>query len=155
MKKKKTIKKKRNIKDDYKFTWLETWFLEKLEYKPNMVLEVYLIKGKKKPLEEVVVGKVSLGQAHPVVWDSRHRVVMRFFQPLTFQRLDESFAFEKDGVFTGERYRLYSKSEYLNYYSKVTFGIVDQPIRHYSMACADDIIDVLTTEPPEIEKIQR
>lgn len=110
-----------------------------------------LIGGKKDPPEELIMGKVNLGLASPVVWDSSKRVVIRFFQPLTFQRLDESFAAEKGGIYTGERFSIYTDSEYLHYYSRVTFGVVDSPIKHYSFSCADDIIDVLSTEPPEIK----
>jgi hypothetical protein len=140
-----------SVKEQDKFSWDETWFLEKLEFKSNMILEVYLVGGRREPMEELVVGNISLGQAYPIVRDESKRAVFRFIQPLTFQRLDESFAAEKGGTYTGQRYCIYSDSEYLRYFSKVTFGIVDEPIVHYSITCADDIIDVLSTAPPEIE----
>lgn len=132
------MKKESNpVEHHYKFNWVETWFLERLEYKANQVLEIYLIGGKKEPPEDLIVGKINLGEAYPVVWDPSKRVIIRFFQPLTFQRLDESFAAEKGGIYTGERFRIYSGSEYLHYYTRVTLGIVD----------------VLSIDPPEIEKI--
>lgn len=147
MKKKKSAQKQ----ECPQFRWAETWFLEKLKYKASQVLEIHLIGGKMEPPEDVTIGKVNLGPAFPVVWDTSNKVVIHFFQPLAFQRLDESFAAEKGGTYTGERFRIYTDSEYLQYYSKVTFGLVELPIQHYSFVCADDIIDILSTEPPEME----
>lgn len=151
------MKKKEGIQEQqhHKFSWEETWFLEKLEYKASQVLKIHLIGGKKEPPENLIIGKVNLGRASPVVWDSSKRVVIHFFQPLAFQRLDESFAAEKGGTYTGERFRIYTDSEYLHYYSKVTFDLVDSPIQHYSLTCADDIIDILSCDPPEIKDISK
>lgn len=137
------------------FNWAGTLFLEKLEYKANMVLEIHLVAGKTEPLEDLFVGKVNLGPVHPVVWNPSKKVIVRFFQPLAFQRLDESFADEKgeDYMGRGERFGTYADSEYLRYYTKVTFGIVDEPIHHYCLTCSDDIISILSTEEPEIEYV--
>ncbi|HEY8270949.1 MAG TPA: hypothetical protein VIG33_08670 [Pseudobdellovibrionaceae bacterium] len=148
--KKESSKKTQN----HKFNWEETWFLEKLEYKASMILELHIVGAKKEPPEDLIIDNVNLGQAYPLVWDTSKKVVVRFFQPLAFQRLDESFGAENGGTYTGERFKIYSDSEYLRYYSKVAFGIVDKPIQHYSFTCSDDIIDILSTEGPEIENIQ-
>ena len=143
--------KKTKAKKQHQFTWAEYWFLEKLEHKANMVLEIHLVGGKKEPATDLVVANVNLGPAHPIVWDPKKKAVIRFYQPLTFQRLDESYAAEKSKSSTGERFCIYTDSEYLRYFSKVSYGIVDAPIHHYSFTCSDDIIDILSCEPPAIE----
>ena len=134
----------------HQFTWKETWFLDRLKFGKKMILEIHLVGGKKGTPEEVLVRNINLGVATPILRDPSKRAIIRFFRPLTFQRLDESFAAEKGGIYTGERFCVYTKSAYLDYFSKVSYGIVDSPILHYCMTCADDIIDVLSCDPPEI-----
>ena len=146
-------KEKHKESSNNQFNWTETLFLEKLEYKANMVLEIHLVAGKQEPPEDLFVGKVNLGPVSPVVWDSSRKAIIRFFQPLAFQRLDESFATEKGEAYIGERFGTYADSEYLRYYTKVIFGIVDEPIHHYCLTCSDDIISILSAEEPEIEYV--
>ncbi|MBC7458784.1 MAG: hypothetical protein H7235_10925 [Bdellovibrionaceae bacterium] len=133
------------------FSWKETWFLEKLFFDEEMVLEIHVIKGQKEPATELVVAGVDLGPVFPVVRDYSKKVIIRFKYPLTFQRLDESFAAEKGGTYTGQRFCIYTESEYLQYFEKVRYGgLINKPIQHYCLTCADDIIDILSCEPPEI-----
>lgn len=148
------MKKERN-KTSHKnqFSWKEMLFLEKLEYQANMVLEIHLVGSKTEPPEDLFVGKVNLGPVNPVIRDNSKKVIVRFFQPLAFQRLDESFATEKGEAYIGERFGTYADSEYLRYYDKVTYGIVDEPIHHYCFTLSDDIISILSTEEPEIEYV--
>jgi hypothetical protein len=146
--------KKEEIKDtiqNIRFSCDEFLILEKLEYSSNMILEIQLVSGSTGPSENLIIGDIDLGQVKSVVRDPTRKTIIRFFQPLTFQRIDESFAAEKNGIYTGERFRVYSDSEYLHYYSKISFGIIDKPINHYSIICSDDIIHILSVDDPEIE----
>lgn len=100
---------KEKAKDQqHQFTWKETWFLDKLKFGRKMILEIHLVGGKKESPEDLYVGKVNIGPAVPVVPDSSRRAVIRFFQPLSFVRLDESFAAEKGSEYTGERFGIYT-----------------------------------------------
>lgn len=50
--------KKRELTQEqqyHKFSWAETWFLEKLEFKANIVLEIHLTCGKKTTPENLKV----------------------------------------------------------------------------------------------------
>ncbi len=143
--------KKEQINEQYKLSWDETWFLEKLVFDEKMILEIHLILGQEESATDLLVANVNLGPAFPVVRDPSKKVIIRFFQPLTFQRLDESFASEKGGIHTGQRFSIYTESEYLRYFEKVSFGLIEKPIQHYCLTCADDIIDILSCDPPEIQ----
>lgn len=144
--------KNKNTSND-QFNWAGTLFLEKIEYKASMILEIHLVEGKAEPPGDLFVGKVNLGPVSRIVWDPSKKVIVRFFQPLAFQRLDESFADEKGEAYIGKGMGTFGDSEYLLYYSKVTYGIVDEPIHHFCITCADDTISVLSTEEPEIEYV--
>ena len=156
MKTKEVTKKKIQNKTKYSFTIDDYWQVEKLELKKNMTLEILLVSKKTGDIpEDVFVGKTNIGPAYPLYLDYSKKILVRFYQPLAFQRLDESFATEKGARWTGEvRFRTFTESEYLKYFSKVSYGIVDKPILHYCISCSDDIVSVLTTDPPEIIPIK-
>jgi hypothetical protein len=138
------------IKNKYTFDWSETWFLDTLNFDDSMNLEICLIGGKKEPVENLFVADINLGPVCPIFRDPKKRVIFRFIQPIAFQRLDESHASERGGSYTGQRFAIYNDSEYLRYFAKVSFGITDESIKHYCFTCADDIVDVLSSHPPEI-----
>jgi len=72
--------------------------------------------------------------------------------------LNESFASASDDeLFEGRRFRIYSKSAFLDYMSRATFASEEfpGPTRHYCVACEDQIVQVLSVEPPAIEKLNR
>jgi hypothetical protein len=149
-KKEPTKDKKIKGKPKYPFSRKETWFVEKIVYKKNMILEIELVGSKIGTPEKIRFQSIDLGIGTPVLRDTSKHVLLRFYQPLAFQRLDESFAMEK-GKFSGDVLRKYSESEYLKYYSKVKFYSRDEPILHYCLVCSDDIINILTNDEPEIE----
>jgi len=115
-KKEPTKDKKIKGKPKYPFSRKETWFVEKIVYKKNMILEIELVGSKIGTPEKIRFQSIDLGIGTPVLRDTSKHVLLRFYQPLAFQRLDESFAMEK-GKFSGDVLRKYSESEYLKYYS--------------------------------------
>jgi len=71
--------------------------------------------------------------------------------------LNESFASVSDEEqFEGQRLRIYSKSRFIDYMSRASFACVEHPgpTSHYSVACEDHIVDVLSVSAPAVRRIQ-
>lgn len=149
-------KRKDNSKEDYiSFPPSETLFLEKMDYNPNkMVLDLYVVKGKKGTPEMVNIGGTEIGPATPIHPDPSEQIRVRFYQPYLFQRMDESFATEhrhNKWPYVGDRLCHFIDSAYLRYYYEVSYGIEDDSVFHFCLICADDIVSVIASDPPEIE----
>lgn len=71
--------------------------------------------------------------------------------------LNESFAFPPNGeeVFTGKRFRVYSKSRFRQYVSRSTFATdgYPGPMQHYEVCCEDHIVNVISTSVPLANKL--
>jgi len=57
-----------------------------------------------------------------------------------------------DEVYTGNLFRVYAKSHFLDHLARDTGGHVE-PIQHYKLICENHIIDVASYSPPEIRLI--
>ncbi len=71
--------------------------------------------------------------------------------------LNESFASVDDAEqFEGKRFRVYSKSHFLDYMSQATFACKEHPgpTQHYSVACEDHIIEVLSVAAPTLTRVR-
>lgn len=55
---------------------------------------------------------------------------------------------------TGHKFRLYSRSHYLDFVEAATIASNDYPgpMRHYGIICEDHIIDVVSVNEPDIEQ---
>jgi len=71
--------------------------------------------------------------------------------------LNESYATPSDEESgEGNRFRIYSKSRFLQFMSAATFACDDYPgpMRHYCVGCEDQILHVLSVDPPTVRKVQ-
>jgi len=59
----------------------------------------------------------------------------------------------KDEIFTGRFFRVYEKSHLLDHIARDT-GAHFKPFQHYKIICLNHLIDVVSTEVPELEVIQ-
>lgn len=60
---------------------------------------------------------------------------------------------DKYGICEGKRFRIYSKSRFLDFVKLSTFAEVlfpDEPIIHYQIPCLNHIIDITSFEEPKI-----
>ena len=136
------------------------WFLEKLDFKEaHLMLEV----------TEGIVASVSqdvsiddtgtIEGARPIeVTDRSRRIRIEFSNVLTYQVTDESYAKPASGKMEEVAGRIlcqHTGSEYLKYVQQNSLikHLVDDPVQHYSLNLADDIIDVITTTKPSIELV--
>jgi len=90
------------------------------------------------------INSTSKSGAYKVVFDSY----------VCYKVLNESYSSPSHPheVFTGNLFRIYTKSDYLDQISIDTCACdgYPGPLRHYCLICADHIIDVVTDQPPEI-----
>jgi hypothetical protein len=55
----------------------------------------------------------------------------------------------EDEVYTGNLFRIYTKSHFLRYLSSET-GPHFKPIVHYKLVCENHLVDVASTSPPDV-----
>ena len=92
------------------------------------------------------------------VTDRSRRIRIGFSNVLTYQVTDESYAQPASGKIEEVAGRIlcqHTGSEYLEYVQQNSLikHLVDDPVQHYSLNLADDIIDVITTANPSVDLI--
>ena len=92
------------------------------------------------------------------VTDRGRRIRIEFSNVLTYQVTDESYAQPASGKIEEVAGRIlcqHTGSEYLEYVQQNSLikHLVDDPLQHYSLNLADDIIDVITTANPSVDLI--
>lgn len=71
--------------------------------------------------------------------------------------LNESYADgSSEEYYEGTRFRLYTRSRFIEYMSRATFASDEYPgpARHYCVACEDHIVHVLSVEAPTVRRLR-
>jgi hypothetical protein len=71
--------------------------------------------------------------------------------------LNESYAAVDDAEqYEGIRFRIYSKSHFIDYMALESFASDDYPgpTQHYCVACEDHIVNVLSVEVPAVQRLR-
>ena len=138
----------------------EWWFLERLEY-GGALLIVEVAEGiVSSSAEDVTIDEgLSIEGASPIeITEKSKHVRIQFPHVLAHQITDESYCAPEAGStkeIGGRILCQHTDSAYLEYVIKNSLidDLVDDPVCHYSLNLADDIIDVITTANPSIELI--
>ena len=88
------------------------------------------------------------------ITNQSRRIQITFSNVLAYQLTDESYwASEYHDGITKNTLSMHNDSEYLQYVMKnsIIKECVDDPVKHYSLGLADDIIDVITTSEPSLK----
>jgi hypothetical protein len=131
--------------------------IEELDYNG---LRVVIIEGRPAgPAPPLRVGdaQISGGTRIAVTGESRAFEIV-WQQYVAYSVLNESFA-APDGEgeqYDGKRFRVYSKSRFIEYVSRASFASDEYPgpTVHYRVACEDHVIDVIATRPPAIGRLR-
>ena len=136
----------------------DCWFLNDLRYAGGE-LRVKFSQGMISPIpQDVAIDPgVAVHDAREIsITPESPRLRIYFSNVLTYQVTDDSYGFgePQEGVqktFLSE----HTASSYLTYVMKHTIiqETIDQDPVHYSLALADDVIDVITAHPPNIQKL--
>ena len=72
--------------------------------------------------------------------------------------LNECYASgDKSEKFTGTHFRVYSKSNFLDYIQAATLASEDYPgkFTHYEIACLDHVVEIVSVDEPKIRILRR
>jgi len=107
--------------------------------------------------ETLVIGDAEIPDVRPievtavsrhfeVVWDSYISYAVRNESYCTWDREEE---------WSGNAFRVYSKSKFLDFIAGGTFARADYPgpFVHYEILCSDHIIDVASEHPPTVRRV--
>ena len=135
----------------------EWWFLERLDY-AGALLVVEVAEGitSSVPEDVSIDAAGTIRDARPIeVTDQSRRLRIRFSNVLAYQVTDESYAVPASGKIEevgGQILCRHIGSEYLEHVQQNSLikHLVDDPVHHYRLNLADDIIDVITTAKPSV-----
>ena len=109
--------------------------------------------------ETIEVGAAKITDVHPIVWDETSRAYeITFPNYVAYAVVNESFAnVDKYEEYTGQFFRIYSKSHFLDYVGVATFASDDYPGKstHYEIPCLDHIVEVICVGEPRIRDLTR
>ncbi len=134
------------------------WFLGNLNYVDallNLEIAEGIVSSSNKDIKIDDLGTIE--DCSPIeITDQSRRVQIKFSRVLAYQLTDESYGASEnyDGI-TKNILCMHNNSEYLQYVMKKSIikECVDNPVKHYSLILADDIIDVITTSEPSLKLI--
>ncbi len=134
------------------------WFLGNLNYVDallNLEIAEGIVSSSNKDIKIDDLGTIE--DCSPIeITDQSRRVQIKFSNVLAYQVTDESYwASENQDVITKNILCMHNNSEYLQYVmeNSIIKECVDNPVKHYSLTLADDIIDVITTSEPLLKLI--
>ena len=138
----------------------EWWFLERLHYE-GALLEVDIAEGIISAVsEDVPLDKgLSIEGVSPIeITEKSKHVRIQFPHVLAHQITDESYCAPEVGStkeIGGRILCQHTDSAYLEFVIKNSLidDLVDDPVCHYSLNLADDIIDVITTTKPSVKLV--
>ena len=120
-------------------------------------LEFELTIGKLSDIEEPIIWNgVDLGIGKSIYYDDKSdKYKVTFDSYICYSVINESFDNLYEKEFTGNKARIYSDSNLLNYIKEDTIATFDYPgeYKHYSLIAEDHIINVVSTIEPAIEKV--
>ena len=88
------------------------------------------------------------------VTDQSARYEIIFDDYIAYAITNESYAGNIEEEYEGKLARIYTRSAFLNYVSQGTTATSDYPgpFKHYGFCCLNQIIDIVSEEPPVIKK---
>ena len=108
------------------------------------------LTSKEEPIEAL---RKILNDSKPIkVTDNSAHYEIVFDDYIAYAVTNECYAEHDKEVYDGILARIYSKSAFLDYVSQGTFATFDYPgpFKHYGFCCLNQIIDVVSEQPPEI-----
>ncbi len=89
-----------------------------------------------------------------VTEESAHYEII-FDDYIAYAVTNESYAGNIEEKYEGRLARIYTESAFLNYISQGTFATPDYPgpFKHYGFCCLNQIIDIVSEEPPVINRM--
>lgn len=135
-------------------------FLIDLREGPRNSLHVQVAEGRPAgPPKSIKVAGTEISDCTAIEITDDSRVFEIIWKSYVgYSVLNESYATpsaEERGE--GNRFRIYSKSRFIQHMSDATFAGDDYPgpTRHYFVGCEDQILHVLSVDPPTVRRMHR
>jgi hypothetical protein len=130
---------------------------ELLEPKEN-TLEFELTIGKVSDYpENIIIGDVNIGSGRSISFDGKcQRFKVVFENYIGYAVINESYETLGGECFSGNRIRIYSDSNFLNYIKLDTFATSDFPgtFKHFAFISQRHIINIASQNEPNINRLQ-
>lgn len=107
--------------------------------------------------ENIIVCDVNIGLSRGISFDGKcQRYKIVFENYIGYAVINESYETLGGESFSGNRIRIYSDSNFLNYIKLDTFATSDFPgtFKHYAFISARHIINIVSQSEPKINKVQ-
>ena len=136
------------------FEQSDYWFLKSFKIEGNQ-LTIDIAEGitSANTKDVRIDNNFEIQDCSPIEVNEKSRTIsVIFHKVLAHQLTDESYSAPEGGETEGNVLCLHKESSYLKYVkdNSLVYQLINEPVFHYSISLADDIIDVITTEKPEL-----
>lgn len=131
-------------------------FLTKIFEPDENSLEFELTMGSiSEKTENLIINSKNIGPSQRIYYDNNSEVFkVTFDNYIAYSVINESYETLRGSQYIGEKIRIYSKSNFLDYIKVDTFATNDFPgeFKHYAFISQRHIVNVVSTIEPKIEK---
>ena len=107
--------------------------------------------------ETLTIGNTEISDIRPVeVTDASKWFEVVWDTYISYSVRNESFcSWDKAEEWSGNSFRTYTKSKFLDFVSTGTFASNDYPgpFVHYEIVCSDHVVDVASEHPPTVRRV--
>ena len=107
--------------------------------------------------ETLTIGNTEISDIRPVeVTDASKWFEVVWDTYISYSVRNESFcSWDKAEEWSGNAFRTYTKSKFLDFVSTGTFASNDYPgpFVHYEIVCSDHVVDVASEHPPTVRRV--
>jgi len=133
-------------------------FLAEIEERDNNGLRLVVREGRPvgEPEALLVGGTVISGATRIDVTEASAAFELVWKRYVAYSVMNESFAAVDDEErYTGNRFRLYSRSNFIDYVSRASFACKEYPwpTQHVAVICESHVIDVIAEMTPVVQRI--
>jgi hypothetical protein len=123
---------------------------EPIENALKIIVHPAMYDTEKKP---VMVGDIQLTMAREFWADTSKSTQIEFYTYIGYSvRNEMNCPHDAEEEYIGNRFRIYSRSKYLDFIKASTFIFPDQieKIKHYGIYCENHLIDIISADEPKI-----
>ncbi|HEY8560759.1 MAG TPA: hypothetical protein VIL74_10330 [Pyrinomonadaceae bacterium] len=103
---------------------------------------------------DLLIGETTVSGFRDIVSDETCYAYEIIFESyIAYSVLNESFAcVDESEIYSGNLFRVYSKSNFLEYLKSATFASKDYPgeFKHYEIAALNHIVEIASVDAPQI-----
>lgn len=107
---------------------------------------------------DLKIGETTISGLRDIISDERCFAYEIIFESyIAYSVLNESYAqVDESEIFTGNLFRIYSKSNFLDYLKLSTFAAEDYPgkFEHYELVALNHVVEVASVDAPQINVLR-